>query len=333
INQNQNTSTAQVMNQNSSTPQVINQTSTAQVMNQNSSTPQVINQNQNTSRPQVMTSRPQKRPRTVDAVILNQNDLIKVLYEKIIKIEDLQDTTDGLTKELKDTTNVLTNQINILNEINESLESEITNLDRALGRGEYNSATTRVLELIDNPEARYFAVRQSTLDGLKLENEHLLIKLEEMKKKFQGINIDNTDFNVIPMSALENVQREKSLLEEQILEKDKKILRLKEAMENKSIEFNKILSEMFGYYFESLEDNGVKVRSIYADDYESLTFKPNENGKLQLTGGNSDVIKTFDNFIKFWIVKNGSVPCFMANILVKQFERLIGRNNQNDGSF
>ncbi|CAG8728383.1 11032_t:CDS:2, partial [Dentiscutata erythropus] len=254
--------------------------------------------------------------------VLEQKDL-KIHSSELIKQNEI----------LQETINELKNENLSLQKHASSLDQQVFALEKAVGRGEYNRETTRVLELKDNPSSRDYAIRQSTLDALKTENSQLLAKLKELQKMLENNHatqvetIDGTYSNiidVIPTQSFTNLENENKQLLEQIAEKEKRISRLKEVWKTKAQEYREAVYSLLGYKFDFLENGRVRLTSMYSEqDDQSFVFTSDDNdcGTMQLVGGNSEFIKSLDDLIKFWVVERSSIPCFLSSLTMKLFEK------------
>lgn len=110
-----------------------------------------------------------------------------------------------------------------------SLETTIERLTKAVGRGEYDRSTTRVLELTDNPAAQDLAIRQATLDTLKAENAALLARLEKAPAASTASSPVRSGHGSVPRETLEALRKEKEALEAELDSIGKKSQRLKEV--------------------------------------------------------------------------------------------------------
>ncbi|CAG8727708.1 5462_t:CDS:1, partial [Dentiscutata heterogama] len=57
------------------------------------------------------------------------------------------------------------------------------------------------------------------------ENKSLLLKLQELQYKLEGIYSDSIGIDIIPIQSLRNIERENNLLKEQTIENKNKIKR------------------------------------------------------------------------------------------------------------
>ncbi|TPX55989.1 hypothetical protein PhCBS80983_g04878 [Powellomyces hirtus] len=161
----------------------------------------------------------------------------------------------------------------------EQVEIEAHTLSRALGRGEHDPRTTRVLELVDNPERAELRIRQATLDALCEENRKLV---EQCRTNNHNNNSSSNGSNVIssplgsaaavPVESLRSVQLECSQLKAQMEEKDKRAVRLKEAYQLKAQEYREAVFSLLGYNLEIEMDGRVRLTSTYASSSSSSSL-------------------------------------------------------------
>ncbi|KAI8918657.1 mitotic checkpoint protein-domain-containing protein [Powellomyces hirtus] len=136
----------------------------------------------------------------------------------------------------------------------EQVEIEAHTLSRALGRGEHDPRTTRVLELADNPERAELRIRQATLDALCEENRKLVEQCRTSNannnsSSSNGSNVFSSPLGsaaAVPVESLRSVQLECSQLKAQMEEKDKRAVRLKEAYQLKAQEYREAVYSLLG---------------------------------------------------------------------------------------
>ncbi|GBB97088.1 hypothetical protein RclHR1_02910016 [Rhizophagus clarus] len=255
--------------------------------------------------------------------IYEQTELKVHSSELIKQNEVLQETVKELRNEnasLKEKIILLDNQIDIL--------------ERAIGRGEYNRETTRVLEMKDNPASKEFSMRENRLQGLITENQDLKTKLKELYQILENhptITLESTEDNdsekeiirVFPIQSYLNLEEENKQLISQVADKEKRMTRLKEVWKAKAQEYREAVYSLLGYKVEFLENGRVRLTSMYSEqDDHSLVFTSDEDdlGTMQLVdGGNTEYIKSLDNLIKYWVVERGSIPCFLSSLTMDLF--------------
>ena len=94
-----------------------------------------------------------------------------------------------------------------------SLKSQLESLEKVV-----KLSRTRVIELKDNPTARYQAVQKKHLDQLTAENAALLQRLQG-----KGIGV--------PKETIERMKGELERMEALVAQKEKRMMRLKEVFE------------------------------------------------------------------------------------------------------
>jgi len=93
-----------------------------------------------------------------------------------------------------------------------SLKSQLESLEKVV-----NLSRTRVIELKDNPTARYQAVQKKHLDQLTAENAALLLRLQG-----KGVGV--------PQETIDRMKGELERMEALVAQKEKRMMRLKEVI-------------------------------------------------------------------------------------------------------
>ncbi|RUS21761.1 spindle assembly checkpoint component Mad1 [Endogone sp. FLAS-F59071] len=246
-------------------------------------------------------------------------------------------------EELLETMNNLRKENAILQKEMNSMGHQIGILEEALARGEYNPHTTRVLQLRDNPASGIQAIRESTLEGLKVENKALLDKLQ----RFQNGTIGNTwdtgplakkrrateeleavglgDVDTVPRQSLINLQKENKSLETQIAAKEAREKRFKQIWGAKLTEYREAVHSLLGYKLDFLENGRVRLKSMYSEaDDHSFIFTSNDGdmGMMKLAGGgNTEYMNSMQNQIRFWVNERDSIPAFLSSVTLELFDR------------
>lgn len=105
-----------------------------------------------------------------------------------------------------------------------SLENQVDKASNLLGSGLFDSSSTRVLSLVNNPASQDLAIRKSELDLLAKENKALLARLDAMNSKHNP-----TDSGGVPSESLEVLKSEVEKLKQTLVQKDKAAQRIKEV--------------------------------------------------------------------------------------------------------
>lgn len=110
----------------------------------------------------------------------------------------------------------------------ENLEQTLFELRGEIGAGRHLPPGVRVLTMRDNPAQQWVDLSQAAMDRLKGENEALLKRLKELEESgVVGGAGDNAE--LVPRESWEVVNREKEDLEQELKQKEKRLLRLKQA--------------------------------------------------------------------------------------------------------
>ena len=86
-----------------------------------------------------------------------------------------------------------------------------------------------MLSLRDNPAQQWADLSQAAITRLKSENEALLKRLKELEESGASAGPAGTQEELVPRESWEVVNKEKVELEEQLKQKEKRLLRLKQA--------------------------------------------------------------------------------------------------------
>lgn len=106
----------------------------------------------------------------------------------------------------------------------EELEEELFKLRGEIGAGRHIPPRIKVLEMADNPAARWFGKREEDVQRLKKENEVLRGMMNDGVAAAPA-----SGEGYVPKATLDVVLQEKSELEATIKEKEKRLLRLQQV--------------------------------------------------------------------------------------------------------
>jgi len=109
----------------------------------------------------------------------------------------------------------------------EQLDEDLFRLRGDVGAGRHIPPGVRVLEMKDNPAARWFGKREEDVQRLKKENEVLRSMIGDgVSPASAGAGGDG----LVPKASLDVVLQEKEELQATIKEKEKRLLRLQQVM-------------------------------------------------------------------------------------------------------
>ncbi|KAJ3153763.1 coiled-coil domain-containing protein mad1 [Geranomyces michiganensis] len=233
----------------------------------------------------------------------------------------------------------------------EGLHSRVHELERALGRGEHNTATHRILQLANNPETTELAVRQATLDALREENARLLEQCANSLGSAPGSALGGDNSNgAVPVESLRVVELECSKLKQEIQDTKKRNDRLQQVYQTQVQEYREAVYSLLGYKLVIESDGRVRLTSCFADDprYRHLpgsTGKPssaesaactlvpavvfdNAGGTVTLAGGDGggdgQVESAVRDALRQYLDARGCAPAFLAKVTLVLFEGRTG---------
>ncbi|ELU40577.1 MAD domain-containing protein [Rhizoctonia solani AG-1 IA] len=216
----------------------------------------------------------------------------------------------------------LTKQIEAHEETIEQLEQTLFELRGEIAAGTHDEPGTRTLQLADNPEARWFAMREEEVGRMKEEINVLRARITEGGS---GVATAADGGDGVPRETYENLQREKEELEEVVKQKEKRLLRLKSVRDSIMIEDS--ISSLLGYKLH-FEPKHVRLTSVYDRDIDLKFASGGGNqavmGPIRIGGGaqNKEEIETQVLELKsIWVDQKQNVPCFLAQLTMYAYER------------
>ncbi|CAE6447710.1 hypothetical protein ACGC1H_003364 [Rhizoctonia solani] len=218
----------------------------------------------------------------------------------------------------------LTQQIAAYEETIERLEQTLFELRGEIAAGTHDEPGTRTLQLADNPEARWFAMREEEVGRMKEEINVLRARMTE-----GGVSVATaaSGGDGVPRETYENLRREKEELEEVMKQKEKRLLRLKSVFQSKAVEFRDSISSLLGYKLH-FEPKHVRLTSVYDRDIDLKFASGGGNqavmGPIRIGGGaqNKEEIEAQVLELKsLWVDQKQNVPCFLAQLTMYAYER------------
>ena len=178
------------------------------------------------------------------------------------------------------------------------------------------SAKTRILSLSSNPTDSFQNAKLSTLKSLRQENKDLLDQLES--------RYDAAGTKVVPHSTLESLRLEMQDLEQQVKDKEKRMLRLKEIFGKKSLEFREAVLSLLGWKMD-FRPNGKVALSLNmgndSDEVEECIIFDGENGTMKIAGGpDSAFALQIRPLVRQWVEGRRYIPGLMAGIILSKVE-------------
>ncbi|KAH7182587.1 spindle assembly checkpoint component Mad1 [Fusarium flagelliforme] len=176
------------------------------------------------------------------------------------------------------------------------------------------STQTRVLSLKSNPTSDFEAIKRSTLEALKKENEDLLATLR-----------GKSSTSMIPTSVLSAMEREITAAKAETASAEKRTRRLKEVWGSKSQEFKEAIFSTLGWTVTFIPNGKMRVESTFypsqTDEHENSIVFDGERGTMKVGGGpRSDFARRISDQIGFWVREKGCIPGFLAALTLEFYE-------------
>lgn len=218
-------------------------------------------------------------------------------------------------RKLQDTLSNLQSTHALLQTEHLALQSQLSSLQQ--------SAKTRILSLRSNPSDSFEATKLTTLTTLRQENKDLLAQLETRHDPAAGAGT-----KLVPHSTLENLRLEMAELEQQVKDREKRMLRLKEIFGKKSLEFREAVFSLLGWKAD-FRPNGKVALSLNTgnnsddgdDEVEECIIFDGENGTMKIAGGpDSAFAMQIRPLIRQWVEGRRYIPGLMAGIILSKVE-------------
>ncbi|TPX39288.1 hypothetical protein SeLEV6574_g07322 [Synchytrium endobioticum] len=190
----------------------------------------------------------------------------------------------------------------------DAADDQIQLLETAIGRGEYNRGTTKVLQLRNNPESEEFAIRQSTLQALQGENQSLRDRLA-----------DRGDAG-LPIASFKALEAEREKLQKDLTKSETKLLRLRTAYQAKATEYREAVFKYLGYKVD-LGDEGIRFAPLHGDINEPCIQISNDGTGIRVLKGDQTRAGEVDGMILRWVKEQKSIPGFFASWILDLLQR------------
>ena len=127
---------------------------------------------------------------------------------------------------------------------------------------------------------------------------------------------------LVPRESWEQVNREKLDLQEELKQKEKRLLRLQEVFKSKSAEFREAISSILGLKFAFYPNGQVRVTSMY-DLNASFIFQPAskaEGAKMQLIAQGEGGPQDLPGLMRYWIEERQCTAGFLASVTLECYD-------------
>ena len=187
-------------------------------------------------------------------------------------------------------------------------------------------------------------LRQAALDRLKEENAALLQRLSTLETSgahsvpaptagavnATGPGTTTTATELVPRASWAAVCEEKAQLEEELRQKEKRLLRLRQVFAAKTAEFREALSAILGVKVAFYDNGQVRVTSQY-DLGAAFVFQPAKDGtgtgagagaaRMQLVAQGEGGPQELPQLMRNWVEIEQSIPCFLASVTLECYDK------------
>mmetsp|Transcript_6608 Transcript_6608/g.23292 ORF Transcript_6608/g.23292 Transcript_6608/m.23292 type:complete len:737 (+) Transcript_6608:1-2211(+) len=268
--------------------------------------------------------------REKESLLQTYESEIANLKARLLELRERSEHLEGENTELKSSTTKLESE-------NEGLYKEMDKMVQRLGRGEFNTETTKVVHMTRNPELEaHFTLLKENLASVQSENTALKAQLVNIGKgnEAEGVHVGkyvNTEQPGQGTAEAALLEAERTVLQHRIAELEKREMRYKEAFKDRISAFREACYLLFGYRIDmgarSAEKGSDKgpvntfcIRSMYAErDADELKFEQETDGSLVLIP--TPYSDTLQREIDTFVTRFGSLPALLANLTMESFNR------------
>jgi len=225
----------------------------------------------------------------------------------------------------------------------ENLEQTLFELRGEIGAGRHLPPGVRVLSLRDNPAQQWTDMSQAAMDRLKKENKALMMRLKELEdagarvggqtgarsSTDEGTGEGVTLEGMVPRESWEVANREKMRLEEELKQREKRLLRLQQIFQSKSAEFRDAVASILGVKLAFYPNGQVRVTSHF-DLNAAFVFQPtgpaggNEGAggmRMQLVAQGDGGPEDLPQLMRYWVEEEQCIPGFLASVTLECYEK------------
>ncbi|OIT29589.1 mitotic spindle checkpoint protein mad1 [Nicotiana attenuata] len=256
----------------------------------------------------------------LEASLAKKEDAIKELESSLSEQKEVNIRQLNEINLLSEKLNNEARRIRSLEREGDRLRSEIALLESKLGHGDYSSANTKVLRMVNTLGVENEA--KQTIEALQNE----LQKTKEKLLAIQELKEQSADAGTLVDSYISGKIMQ---LKEQIATLEKREERYKTVFADRISVFRRACCELFGYKIvmdDHHRPDGIPVtrfmlQSIYAQsDNEKLEFEY-ESGNTNILANTYTSQPEISRQVDIFIRKMNSIPAFTANLTVESFNK------------
>ncbi|XP_015060942.1 mitotic spindle checkpoint protein MAD1 [Solanum pennellii] len=256
----------------------------------------------------------------LEAFLAKKENCIKELESYLSEQKEVNIRQLNEIKFLNEKLNSEARRIKSLEREGDGLRSQIALLESKLGHGDYSSANTKVLRMVNTLGVENEA--KQTIEALQNE----LQKTKEQLLAVQELKGQSADAGTLVDSYISGKIMQ---LKEQIATLEKREERYKTVFADRISVFRRACCELFGYKIvmdDHQRPDGIAVtrfilQSIYAQsDEEKLEFEY-ESGNTNILTNKYTSQPEISQQVEIFIRRMNSIPAFTANLTVESFNK------------
>lgn len=256
----------------------------------------------------------------LEASLAKKENCIKELESYLSEQKEVNLRQLNEIKFLNEKLNNEARRIKSLEREGDGLRSQIALLESKLGHGDYSSANTKVLRMVNTLGVENEA--KQTIEALQNE----LQKTKEQLLAVQELKGQSADAGTLVDSSISGKIMQ---LKEQIATLEKREARYKTVFADRISVFRRACCELFGYKIvmdDHQRPDGIAVtrfmlQSIYAQsDDEKLEFEY-ESGNTNILTNKYTSQPEISQQVEIFIRRMNSIPAFTANLTVESFNK------------
>ncbi|KIK69916.1 hypothetical protein GYMLUDRAFT_34318 [Collybiopsis luxurians FD-317 M1] len=227
----------------------------------------------------------------------------------------------------------------------DQVEQDLFDLRGEVAGGRHVPPNTRILEMKGNPHDEWETSRTAVLERLKGENQALLKRLAEVEEALKDAAASpapaptpvdasqHPNSTLVPKESLDLAVQEKEELENELKQREKRLLRLQQVFKAKSAEFREAIESIMGVKLAFYPNGQVRITSLF-DLNASFVFSPDKTAKghnaqtshegsgmnMQLVATGEGGPQDLPNMMRYWIETEGCLPGFIASVTLECYE-------------
>ncbi|KAJ7628640.1 MAD-domain-containing protein [Roridomyces roridus] len=204
----------------------------------------------------------------------------------------------------------------------EELEQTLFELSGEIAGGRHVPPGLRILSFKDTPDVPLrdnTQERQAEMVRTKEENVVLRQRVEELQKAGASAGASGENEHLVPKESWDAVCKERDELQGEVVQKEKRLKRLKEIFSSKAEEFKDSVAALLGVKLAFFQSGQVRVTSLY-DLSATFVFKPSPNG-LELMALGEGGPEDLPNMMSYWVEQEQCIPGFLASVTVELYDR------------